>query len=82
VVNHLDPIATAFPLAYVNLARTPDANARSLVGRRVHQRFIKAGKSAGSAHNAYFEDREGFLEILSRLAGLRAGSTGSVLCGG
>jgi hypothetical protein len=63
VVNHLDPIATAFPLA----------------GRRVHHRFIKAGKSAGSAHNAYFEDREGFLEILSRLAGLRAGSPEAVL---
>jgi hypothetical protein len=79
VVNHLDPIATAFPLAYVNLARTADANARSLVGRRVHHRFIRAGKSAGSAHNAYFEDREGFLEILSRLAGLRAGPAEAVL---
>jgi hypothetical protein len=63
VVNHLDPIATAFALA----------------GRRVHHRFIKAGKSAGSAHGAYFEDREGFLEILSRLAGLRAGRPEAVL---
>jgi hypothetical protein len=79
VVNHLDPIATAFPLAHVNLARTADENARSLAGRRVHHRFIKAGKSAGSAHGAYFEDREGFLEILSRLAGLRAGRPEAVL---
>jgi hypothetical protein len=63
----------------VNLARTPDENARSLAGSRVHHRFIKAGRSAGSAHSAYFEDREGFLEILSRLAGLRAGAPEAVV---
>ena len=79
VVNHLDPIATAFPLEHVNLARSSAENADSLAGRRVHHRFIKAGTSAGSAHGAYFEDREGFLEILSRLAGLRAGPPEAVL---
>ena len=79
VVNHLDPIATAFPLDYVNLANSPAENANSLDGGRIHHRFIRTGGSAASAHTAYFDDRQGFLEILSRLAGLRAGPPGAVL---
>ena len=79
VVNHLDPIATAFPLDYVDLAHTPKENAAGLSGGCVHQRFINTGSSAGSAHTAYFEDRHGFLEILGRLCGLRAGPPEEIL---
>jgi alpha-beta hydrolase superfamily lysophospholipase len=74
VVNHLDPIATAFPVDYVDLAGSPRYNAATLTGGRVHHRFIRAGDSAGAAHTSYFEDRDGFLEILGRLAGLRPGA--------
>jgi hypothetical protein len=73
VVNHLDPIATAFPLDYVNLAQSSAENAGALSGGRVHQRFINTGDSVGSAHTAYFDDRKGFLEILGRITGLRTG---------
>lgn len=79
VVNHLDPIATAFPLDYVNLALSPAENAAALAGSRVHQRYINTGDAAGAAHTAYFDDRKGFLEILGRLAGLRAGAPEEVL---
>jgi hypothetical protein len=79
VVNHLDPIATAFPLDYVDLAHPPAENASLLAGGRVHHRFIRTGSSPASAHTAYFDDRAGFLEILSRLAGLRAGAPEAVL---
>ena len=72
VVNHLDPIASAFPLECVCVSQTPAENARWLGGGRVHQRFIRTGSSPGSAHTGYFDDREGFLEILGRIAGLRA----------
>lgn len=73
VVNHVDPIATAFPLQHVNLSQSDAANARELEGGQVHQRFLRTGESVGAAHTAYFEDRDGFLEILSRMVGLRAG---------
>jgi hypothetical protein len=72
VVNHLDPIATAFPVEYVNLARLPAEVAASLSGGRIHHRLIKTGGvfSAGASHTQYFESRE-FREILSRVAGFR-----------
>lgn len=72
VVNHLDPIATAFPVDYVNLARPPAEVAASLSDARIHHRFIKTGGvfSAGGSHTQYFESKE-FREILSRMAGLR-----------
>lgn len=79
VVNRLDPIATAFPLDYVNLAQTPIENAAMLIGGRIHQRFIDTGDGAGTAHTAYFDDRKGFLEILGRLCGLRDGPAEAVL---
>ena len=72
VVNHLDPIATAFPLEYVNLAVPAEESARLISGGRVHHRFIRTGGafSAGASHTQYFESKE-FREILSRMAGLR-----------
>ncbi len=72
VVNHLDPIASAFPIDYVDLAGSPAENAAALTDDRIHQRFIRAG-SAWTGHTSYFDDREGFLEILARLARLREG---------
>lgn len=72
VVNHLDPIASAFPLDCVCVTQTPAQNAGSLAGGQVHQRYIRTGSSPGSAHTAYFDDRGGFLEILGRMCGLRA----------
>jgi hypothetical protein len=78
VVNQLDPIATAFPVEYVALARTPQQNIDSLAGGRIHHRFIDTGDAAGVAHTTYLHDRKGLLEILSRMAGLRAGSAEDV----
>lgn len=70
VVNHLDPIATAFPPDYVNLAQTPEENGKLLRGGGINHRFIDTGASAASAHTSYFDDRHGFLKTLSRFAGL------------
>lgn len=72
VVNHLDPIATAFPIEYVNLDEIPPEAAARLKGGIVHQRYIRTGGvlSAGASHTQYFES-EDFKEILSRMAGLR-----------
>jgi hypothetical protein len=75
VVNHLDPIATAFPPDYIDLAAPVAANASRLAGREIRQRYIKTGGmlAAGATHTQYFDDREGFLEIVGRLAGVRPG---------
>ncbi|MGH8673453.1 MAG: hypothetical protein ACREVG_03995, partial [Burkholderiales bacterium] len=43
VVNQLDPIATAFPLDYVNLAQTPEENRKLLEDGRIDHRFIDTG---------------------------------------
>ena len=78
VVNQLDPIATAFPVDYVDLAHPPERNARLLAGGRIHHRFTRIGSTA-SAHTSYFDDRAGFLELVSRVAGLRAGAPEEVM---
>jgi len=74
IVNYMDPIATAFPMEYVDLAQPPGTTLPGLEGGRVEHRYIKTGSalSAGSAHTDYLNDRPGFLEILGRLAYLRA----------
>jgi hypothetical protein len=75
VVNHLDPIATAFPPEHVDLIQPPGAALTSIVGGSVEHRYIKLGGalSVGGAHTDYINDREGFLEIAARLAYLRSG---------
>lgn len=73
VVNLLDPIATAFPVEHLALTQSPGENRQTLVGGRVHHRYIDTHDAAGTAHTTYFNDREGFVEILSRLAELRGG---------
>lgn len=72
IVNHLDPIATAFPIDFVNLNHSPAESAGTVLGGHVHHRFIKTGGafSAGASHTQYFE-ADDFREILSRMAGLR-----------
>jgi hypothetical protein len=79
VVNQLDPIATAFAADDVMLSQSGPQNRASLAGGRIHQRFIDTGDMAGAAHTAYFHDRSGFLEILSRIAGLRVGRPEAVI---
>lgn len=74
VLNHLDPIATAFPEAYMALSRTPQHNRAGLEGQRIHHRFIDTGDLPGAAHTAYFGDRDGFIDLLARMAGLRKGA--------
>lgn len=73
VINHLDPIATAFPTDYSNIAQSSGENAESLDGGKVLHRFIRTGDSPASAHTAYFDDRIGFLKILGRISGLVPG---------
>ena len=82
VVNFMDPIATAFPLDYLNLDRTAAQNAASLVGHALHHRFIRTGGmfSAGSSHTDYFDDPD-FLEIVGRLSGVRSGAPDAVAGG-
>lgn len=74
VVNHLDPIATAFPLDYVDLTRPAGKELAGLERGRVEHRYIKTGGafSAASAHTAYFPNRT-FREILGRTVRLRRG---------
>jgi len=73
VVNHLDPIASAFPMQDVNLATPVGEVRQSLENRTLTHFYIKTGNvfSVGSAHTDYFDDRDGFVEILGRLAGLK-----------
>lgn len=81
VVNHLDPIATAFPDTYAAMGLSPEQNAAWLQGGKVHHRYIRAGDGPGQAHTAYFNDRSlehGFIEILARVCGVRLGPAQSV----
>jgi len=71
VINHLDPIATAFPTQYVNLSMGRLAIENSLEGGEVQHRYIRTGGmfSAGQAHTKYFVSRE-FSSILTAVTGL------------
>jgi len=73
VVNCLDPIATAFPLAAADLSRPEAEVSGSLIGGGVTHRFCGDSKvtSVGAAHMTYLDDRSGFIEILLRTADLR-----------
>lgn len=79
VVNHLDPIATAFPIECVDLLRSGTDLAKALAAGDVDTRFIRTGGvlSAGSAHTAYFDDRAGFIDVLNVVARLQARSSPS-----
>lgn len=74
VVNHLDPIATAFPARCADLLRSPEQVRAALDGWGIDTRYIRTGDalSAGSAHTAYFDDRAEFQKILTLVAGLRS----------
>jgi hypothetical protein len=72
VINHLDPIASAFPIQDISLAMPAGEIQRSLLNKTLTHHYIKTGIafSLGSAHTNYFDDRQGFVDILGRLAGL------------
>lgn len=74
VLNHLDPIATAFPDEHMALARSLADNRRTLEGQRIHHCFIDTHDREGVAHTSYFDDREGFVKLLARMAGLLPGA--------
>ena len=73
VVNCLDPIATAFPDQATDFSRSPEELQRDLLGGGVMHRYCGPAKftATGRAHTEYLHDREGFLEILQRAAGLQ-----------
>jgi len=73
VLNRLDPIATAFPLAAADLSRPAAEVSASLTGGSVVHRFCGDSNltSVGAAHMTYLHDRSGLLEILLRTADLR-----------
>lgn len=72
IVNYMDPIATAFPTAYAQLAMDPQILSANLGGGIDHI-FLRSGGpfSAPSAHTSYFNSRDGFLELLDRIIGLK-----------
>lgn len=74
VLNHLDPIATAFPDEHMALARSLADNRQTLEGQRIHHCFIDTKDREGVAHMSYFDDREGFVKLLARMAGLLPGA--------
>lgn len=81
VVNCLDPIASAFPDQAVDLSRTGDELRDELGGGVTHCHCGPAKFTAtGRAHTDYLHDRDGFLEILQRAAGLRPGAVEEVAC--
>ena len=80
VVNCLDPIATAFPVQAVDLS-APEATIRAgLKGGTIEHRFFGPARvtSVGRAHVEYFNDKQGFLEILLRASGLASGAPEAV----
>jgi len=75
VVNHLDPIATAFPVGCVDLEAAPGV---PVPGIDMVHRYIKTGglQDAATAHTDYLSDNEedkGVIELLARTAVLRLG---------
>ena len=75
IVNCLDPIATAFPPAVVDLSSAPADVMAALDGGDIVHRFVgrTAAGAVGSAHTEYLNDRRDFLQILLRAIGLRSG---------
>ena len=83
VANRLDPIATVFPAAAVDMSRPVSEVIGSLAKGEISHRFHGNSKitSVGAAHTQYLNDRDGFLEILLRLAGLSSsGEADEVQC--
>jgi hypothetical protein len=75
VVNCVDPIATAFPVAAVDLSTSDAAIVAALHGGTIAHRFFgrDAITSVGAAHREYFNDKKGFLQILLRASALAPG---------
>ena len=73
VINCLDPIASAFPDQAADFSRSPAELQRDLWNGGVIHRYCGPAKftATGRAHTEYLHDREGFLEILQRAAGLQ-----------
>jgi hypothetical protein len=69
VINFLDPIATPFPMQHVNLAMKVEDIAAALADQKLTHHYMKHGNFL-SAHTNYMDDREGFLNLLSRAAEL------------
>lgn len=69
VINFLDPIATAFPVQYVNMAMSETAIRAALTHGQVVHHYIRSG-SVLSAHTDYMDDRNGFVTLLARAAQL------------
>lgn len=83
VVNSVDPIATAFPAAAVDLS-TPIANVvAALGGGAVEHRYFGPDRftRVGAAHGQYLNDKQGFLQILLRASGLASGQPEDVPTG-
>lgn len=80
VVNCLDPIATAFPEAALDLFANGPEIASGLKQGAIAQRFFGPAKltRVGAAHTEYLNDKAGFLQILLRAAGLASGAPGAV----
>jgi hypothetical protein len=72
VVNMVDPIASSFPDAAADLSASPAAMAAALVGGTIQQRFFGKAKvtQVGASHTEYLNDKDGFVRILVRAAGL------------
>jgi hypothetical protein len=72
VVNCVDPIATAFPVAALDLSVSAADIAPGLTGGGIVHRFLGPANvhSVGRAHTEYFNDKEGFLNIVLREAGM------------
>jgi hypothetical protein len=71
-VNAVDPIATSFPDAAADLSAPPETIAAALNGGAIQQRFFGQTRitRVGASHTEYLNDRNGFLQILVRAAGL------------
>jgi hypothetical protein len=76
VVNCLDPIATAFPIAATDLsAAVPDISPALKDGQVATRYFGRTQiTQIGASHSEYVNDREGFLQILLRGAGFKSGN--------
>jgi hypothetical protein len=74
-VNCLDPIATAFPSAIVDMSATSAQVATGLCGGAIVHRFFGPDRwtATGRSHTEYLNDRKGFVEVLLRVARLREG---------
>jgi hypothetical protein len=80
VVNVVDPIASSFPDAAADLSTSPAAMAAALVGGTIQQRFFGKARitQVGASHTEYLNDKDGFVRILVRAAGLDPGAPAAV----